>query len=505
MSGRQRWMSRILRPGSLRLQLLVRSLLVLAVLFVLIGFLQWLFMKDFLYRNKAEALNAQLISLPPDLFRLDGKLPGIHYPGRVRPESPLLFQPGFSLILINQAGEVQTVTDDEDSSINLEETPMLSAEKYNNIRKRLSAGERHSYYMLKAANGKEYMAVFRMAGRPDDKNGSLLQAAIETESLRNQLVTQLAIFASLAAAALIAGLLLYLPLLRRTLEPLSKVVQAAELTDAGNLNTRLPVQQGQLEIDTLSVAFNSMLARLDTAFEQERSTNERMRRFLADASHELRTPLTSLHGFIEVLQRGAATDKEQLMRALSSMRSESERINKLVGDLLQLVRLDQSAPLKLEPASVDLLLKEMEPQLAILSGDRRCTVHAQDQIIVNMDSDKMKQVVLNVFHNAVQHTDSVEGVIEVRLSGSRDTANIEIRDNGCGIAPGHLPHIFERFYRGDESRTRAKGGGTGLGLAITQSIVEAHRGCIEVTSSLEKGSTFRISLPLYKDDKSSNQ
>ncbi|REK76003.1 sensor histidine kinase [Paenibacillus paeoniae] len=487
---------RKLRPGSLRLQLLVRSLLVLAALFILIGTLQFLFMRDFLYRNKAEALNAQLMSLPPELFRLDGKEPGIRHHGKVRPDSPLLFQPGFSLIIIDSAGEAQAVT--EEGSLDSRETPLLGIKGYSEIRKKLQAGERPDYQLITADNGTQYMAVFRKASRPGDKDGSLLQAAVETESLRKQLLIQVAIFAALAAAALIAGLLLYLPLLRRTLHPLSKVVRAAELTDAGSLNTRLPERQGQSEIDFLSEAFNSMLVRLDTAFEQERATNKRMRRFIADASHELRTPLTSLHGFIEVLLRGAAADREQLMRALASMKTESERVNKLVEDLLQLVRLEQTAPLKLEPARLDLLLKEMEPQLALLAGNRLCVVRVTNKVTALIDRDKLKQVVLNLFHNAVQYTDAETGVIEIILGDSGEVAHLEVRDNGPGIAPAHLAHIFERFYRGDESRSRARGG-TGLGLAITQSIIEAHHGHIGVDSRIGEGTSFLISLPLSYD------
>ncbi|RJX41333.1 HAMP domain-containing protein [Paenibacillus pinisoli] len=487
---------RLLRPQSLRLQLLVRSLLVLAALFLLIGILQFLFMKDFLYRNKAEALNTQLMSLPPDLFRLDIKEPGIRHPGKIRPDSPLLFQPGFSLVVIDQSGAAQSVI--EGGSIDPKETPLLSAEAYNGIRQRLQAGERPGYQLITAAGGREYMAVFRIVGRPGDKDGGVLQAAVETESLRSQLLTQVAIFASLAAAALVAGLLLYLPLLRRTLHPLSKVVQAAELTDAGSLNTRLPERQGQSEIDSLSEAFNNMLMRLDAAFEQERATNERMRRFIADASHELRTPLTSLHGFIEVLLRGAAADREQLMRALGSMKTESERVNKLVEDLLQLVRLDQPAPLKLEPARLDLLLAEMEPQLDLLADNRRYSLQIRDSVTARIHRDKLKQVVLNLFHNAVQHTDAKLGEIEVILSDNGDTASLEVRDNGSGIPPAHLPHIFERFYRGEESRSRARGG-TGLGLAITHSIIEAHHGHIKVVSNTGEGASFIITLPLYRE------
>ncbi|MEK3882765.1 ATP-binding protein [Paenibacillus sp. PL2-23] len=479
-------------PGSLRYQLLIRSLLVLAALFVLVGALQYLFIQDFLYRNKAESLRAQLFALPPDLMMGRGDDTG-RRPGRIRSESPLLFQPGFSLVFIDELGQATAVGEDSDHQWNNGSPPLFSKEEYDDIRQQLRSRNRAEYRLIDTEQG-EQLAVFRLAGIGGSRDPELIQAAVETESLRSQLLAQVGIFAGLALCAGVAGLALYLALLRRTLAPLSRIAQAAELTDSGNLHARLPGPQGQAEIDSLSEAFNGMLERLNDSFVLERAMNERMRRFIADASHELRTPLTSIQGFIDVLQRGAATKPEQLQRALASMKSESERVNKLVEDLLQLAKLDQTPSLTLEATNLSALLTAMEPQLLVLAGSRKLYCSYEEGAMARVNPDKLKQVILNLFHNAVQHTDPVTGCIQLRLRTVDEQILMLCKDNGSGISPEHLPHIFERFFRSDHSRTRSTGG-TGLGLAITRSIIEAHHGRIEVASKPGEGSCFTVILP----------
>jgi two-component system OmpR family sensor kinase len=302
------------------------------------------------------------------------------------------------------------------------------------------------------------------------------------------------IFAALSAAALLAGIGLYLPVIRRTLVPLSRMVSAVQRTDAGTLNERLPTGQGQEEIDQLANSFNGMLHRLDDSFRAEREAKEQMVRFIADASHELRTPLTSIHGFLEVLLRGAMNKPEQLQSALTSMHGESKRINKLVEDLLLLAKLDRAPQLTFKDTSLDELIREMEPQLRMLAGKREILISLQPQVRGLYDPDKIKQVVLNLFHNAVQHTDPDSGRISLILAGHKDTAELSVRDNGSGIPEEHLPHVFDRFYRSESSRTR-RSGGAGLGLSISKSLIEAHGGDIRVESTLGEGTTFAFRLP----------
>lgn len=290
------------------------------------------------------------------------------------------------------------------------------------------------------------------------------------------------------------GLLALLPVLRRTLIPLSNMVDTAAQIDAGNLDRRFPTQQGQVEVDRLAESFNGMLHRLEVTFSAEKETQEQMRRFIADASHELRTPLTSIHGFLEVLLRGAANQPEQLETALQSMHSESLRLNKLVEDLLLLSKLDRTPYAELEVGYLDQTLMEMEPQLRILAGERRLVLTIQPDLECRFNPDQIKQVVLNLFQNAVQHTDSFEGVIRVSLLKAHEKVQLVIQDNGPGISPEHINHIFERFYRSDNSRNRREGG-AGLGLSITKAIVEGHGGTIQVSSKVGEGTRVQVTFP----------
>ncbi|WP_169082643.1 sensor histidine kinase [Paenibacillus sp. PL91] len=498
--------ARLLAPGSLRYQLLNRSLLILAALLLLIGVLQYVIMKDFVFKNKAESLNAQVMSMPMDWFMdeatlnegMDGKrseqgnatidnAPSDR-PSRNHRDSPMFYQPGLSIVLIGQDGTITDVSKDTTAS-----APLLSEKQYGQISNQLQARKQVDYQIVDNAQGKEQLVVFRLAGPPGRAAG-IIQVSTETDSLKQLLMTQLAIFTGLSALALAAGLALYLPLLRRTLRPLSHVVLAVQHTDAGSLTKRIPASHGQEEIDRLSEAFNGMLERLDISFESERKTTEKMRRFIADASHELRTPLTSIHGFLEVLLRGAASNPDQLHRALTSMQLESRRINKLVEDLLALAKLDQDPQLQLADTRLDELLREMEPQLQLIAGSRKVELAPLPRVSGRFHADKLKQVVLNLFLNAVQHTDSESGTISISLAQHNNQAELTVADNGIGIQAEHLPHLFERFYRSESSRTR-KNGGAGLGLSITQSIVDAHQGIIEVTSHPNEGTTFRIVLP----------
>jgi len=252
--------------------------------------------------------------------------------------------------------------------------------------------------------------------------------------------------------------------------------------------------QGQAEIDRLAHSFNRMLGRLEQSFLAEQEAKEQMRRFVADASHELRTPLTSIHGFLEVLLRGAAKQPEQLEQSLQSMFGESRRLGKLVQDLLLLANLDRTPELSKTPTDLNQVLAEMEPQLRVLSHNRSVRLDLHPIPTLALDADKMKQVVLNLVHNAVQHTDPEEGRIVIATKSGLDGVTLSVADNGAGIAPEHLAHLFDRFYRIDESRSRIHGG-TGLGLAITKSIVEHHGGTIQARSAAGEGSTFLVLLP----------
>lgn len=482
-------------PTSLRTQLLSRSLIVLALLLVLIGALQYVLMKNALFRNQAAALSLQARSIPVELWGPDRE-PRNRPAGRnneALPENPrqedrpMFFLPNMSIAKIETDGSYTDLAADNGLS-----APQLTAEAYSAILEKFQERQPIPYEVIDNAEGTEQIIVFRPYGNPSSPSGAL-QLGLDTQPLHAVLLRQLLIFAVLAVLAMAAGVALYLPLLRRTLHPLNRMVETVERTDAGNLAERFPAVQGQREIDRLAESFNGMLKRLEDAFETEREAKEQMRRFIADASHELRTPLTSIHGFLEVLGRGAADNPEQLHTALSSMHGESKRMKKLVEDLLLLAKLDRKPELHLQETRLDQLLLEMEPHLRMLAQGRSVTIQAVP-VLCRCDPDKIKQVIYNLFHNAVQHTDSATGRITLTVNKTKDHAVLLVGDNGAGIPEEHLPHLFERFYRIDESRTRQHGG-AGLGLSITQSIIAAHGGQISVDSTVNQGTVFRAEWP----------
>jgi two-component system OmpR family sensor kinase len=477
------WFKRIKRfflPVSLRYQLLSRSLFILAGLLLLIGLFQYVLMHDFIYKNKAMNMRDAIANFPRNAWE---QLTGNTTNDKIIRRPP--FVVGSSIAFIDLNGNDTALPGPDDVM-----PPKLSANEYINALEKKSA---LNYLIVTDSNKEEQLVLLQ----PVIDHGRLIgivQVNTGTKQLKEILLRQLLTFLMLSTTALILGLLTFLPVLRKTLVPLSTMVDTVEKIDGGNLTERFPDHQGQLEIDRLAISFNGMLERLEYSFESEKEAKEQMRRFIADASHELRTPLTSIHGFLEVLLRGAASQPEQLDKALRSMYGESERINKLVQDLLLLAKLDQTPHMELQYGPLDDVIHDMEPQLRLLAGRRNVSFTIHPNLNCRFDPDKMKQVVLNLYYNAVQHTDADLGSINITLKSAFNGVIIAIQDNGTGIPREHLPYLFDRFYRSDSSRTR-KYGGSGLGLSITKSIIEAHSGSIRVESSEGHGSTFTVWLP----------
>jgi signal transduction histidine kinase len=176
------------------------------------------------------------------------------------------------------------------------------------------------------------------------------------------------------------------------------------------------------------------------------------------------------------------------------MHSESQRLNKLVHDLLLLSKLDRTIHGDLHIGSLDAVIKAMEPQLHILARNRKLSLSIEPDLQCRFDTDQMKQVILNLFQNAVQHTDPTTGHIQIAVTKQEEGVLLAVRDNGPGISETNLPYVFDRFYRSDSSRTRQYGG-AGLGLSITKAIVDAHGGTISVISQEGEGSQFQVWLP----------
>ncbi|HEY2493405.1 MAG TPA: ATP-binding protein [Paenibacillus sp.] len=475
---------RLFVPHSLRFHLLSRSLILLAILLLFIGVSQFLLMKDFIYKNKASSIQTQIMSTPPNVWEQIKRNSPTSSGGQFR--FPFLFLQDSTLAFIDTTGHYTNLTRTDAT-----QPPKLTKEEYEQS---MNRKHRLDYRIFTDSTGnKQLLVLQRVEGRGGISG--LVQVSVDTKPLNDLLLRQLIIFLTLSLLALICGVLLFIPVLRKTLVPLSNIVEAVEQIDAGKLDTRFPAVQGQLEIDLLAASFNNMLIRLGASFEAEKEAKEQMRRFVADASHELRTPLTSIHGFLEVLLRGAMNQPEQLQKSLKSMHTESERMNKLVQDLLLLAKLDRSPHILLTEGALDVVMMEMEDQLVMLAGERKVQLRITPNCRCLFNEDKMKQVILNLFQNAVHHTDAEQGVIELSLKyDPNGGVRLEIQDNGSGISEENLPHVFDRFYRSDTSRTR-KYGGAGLGLSITKTIVAIHGGSLNVSSIDGEGSVFIVWLP----------
>lgn len=273
----------------------------------------------------------------------------------------------------------------------------------------------------------------------------------------------------------------------RALAPISTLTRVAtEITRADDLSRRIPTQSiSNDEVGRLVVAFNDTLERLEQLFTTQR-------RFLADVSHELRTPLTVIKGNLSLMRRMKEVDEE----SLSSIGEEVDRLTRLVGDLLLLAQAETGRlPLQLGPVALDELLLDVVQQLQQLAGDRRLVVSEIDEVQITGDRDRLRQVLLNLIGNAIQYTPAGSKVY-LRLSKNETTGRLEVTDTGPGIPPEDLPHIFERFYRGERSRKRSPGSGFGLGLSIAYWIVKNHNGTIEAQSQEGSGTTFIVRLPL---------
>jgi signal transduction histidine kinase len=290
-------------------------------------------------------------------------------------------------------------------------------------------------------------------------------------------------------AVLFSGIVVWFTL-GQTLKPLEAITDTVEqINRADDLSRRIPYQGPEDdEIGNLVGSFNQTLEALFTS----------QQRLLADVSHELRTPLTVIKGNVDLMRRMKSLDEE----SLTSIDQEAGRLTRLVGGLLLLAQAETGKlALNMKPVELDLLLTEVFQEMSILAGNRvHIRLNEIDQAYVNGDRDRLKQVFINLVANAVQYTPQ-GGEVFLSLEKVGGQARIIVRDTGPGIPAEDLPHIFERFYRAEKSRTRRETTGFGLGLSIANWIVERHGGRIEVNSQDGKGTTFAIWLPLYTDKK----
>lgn len=286
------------------------------------------------------------------------------------------------------------------------------------------------------------------------------------------------------------------------LRPLWRVTDAAQAIAIGDLKQRerLPLRlPPQDEIDRLAGSLNEMANKLECAQNTQHASEERLRRFFSDASHQLRTPLTSIRGFTELLMRGAKDDTEISTRILERMKHENERMTNLINDLLTLARLDDKNQLKLTYIDlIELAIESLEQIRARASDDHQISldIKTNARLGLQADRERIKQLFFILLDNALKygHSDS-NRTITLQLNKQDEEVTIVVKDNGKGIAPEDLEHIFDAFYRGRHHSAMTPSVGSGLGLTIASAIVRAHNGTITAYSSVEHGTQFKVILP----------
>lgn len=339
-------------------------------------------------------------------------------------------------------------------------------------------------------------ADFRVRVEALPFGGTLLVAAPldDVEATLGRLVlVEVVVSLSVVAALVALGLLL----VRLGLRPLRAIEETAGAIAAGDLSRRIEDTSERTEVGRLGRALNAMLAQIERAFAERTASEERLRRFVSDASHELRTPLAAVQAYAELFARGARDRPADLERAMTGIERESRRMGVLVDDLLLLARLDQGRPLAREEVDLAAVAAEAVDAARAVDPARPLALDAPAPVVVEGDPVRLRQVADNLLANVRAHT--LPGTpARVSVSRDGDGAVLEVADEGSGMPSAVAAHAFERFYRGDPSRSR-DAGGSGLGLAIVEAIARAHGGTASVVSEPGRGASFRVRVPARPD------
>lgn len=334
------------------------------------------------------------------------------------------------------------------------------------------------------------LAVYTMAVRDNDVDLGILQVAQSTASLAKTLRQLLLTIAWLLLVFLPASTIGGYFLAARLLKPIDTMTRTARRFSAENLSARIGLPPTDDELGRLAVTFDEMLERVERTFTS-------YRKFTADASHELRTPVAVMRAILSVTARRTRSVEEYQV-ALADLAKVADRLEILVSDLLFLSRLDSEASPALNRVDLGDLLRGLTESLLPLARGKGLgfSCVAEGELRLLGDEDALLHALGNVVDNAIKYTD--DGSVTLRASRVGDDAVIEVRDTGVGIAAADLPHIFDRFFRAEESRTAP---GSGLGLAISKAILEKHGGGISARSESGKGTVVMIRLPLDRETK----
>jgi two-component system OmpR family sensor kinase len=295
------------------------------------------------------------------------------------------------------------------------------------------------------------------------------------------------------AVVLLIGLGVFV-VVRRGLRPIEAMARQADLISGGDLTERVATHNPRTEVGKLGAALNGMLGRIDASQQQ-------MRRFFGDASHELRTPLASLRANAQLYQQGAVQNPDEVDEVMDRIVLETRRMGRLVDDMLRLARLGQHPDQFREPVDVTAVVTGCAERARIADPARTWQVRVADGLTVTGDQELLRRAVDNLMMNVLVHTPA-DTAGTITASGGGDGVTIEVSDDGPGVPPDQLPHIFERFYR---AGTRAGGSGSGLGLAIAAEVASAHGGTAQAAPVSPHGLRVTLTLPVRSAPRSESE
>jgi len=353
---------------------------------------------------------------------------------------------------------------------------------------------------ISAHNGKPFTLEtpgtdFRVVALPFSNGQGTIIAAKSLGELDRTIAKLRFLFLLISLILLLIILIAARSVIRVGLRPLEDVEVTAEEIAQGNLSARLPDADPATEVGRLVTSLNTMLSRIEESFSVQTQSENKLRRFVADASHELRTPITAIRGFSELHRQGAVTGQRETSELIGRIENESKRMGSLVEDLLLLARLDQAREMDSKPVDINKVVEE-----AVISARAAGPNHPVELISSNGeiftlgDESRIHQVVANLLANARAHTPAGTPItVSVRTSDAG--VEISVADKGPGLSDEDQKKIFERFYRADTSRVRTGSDGSGLGLSIVDAVMRAHGGTATVKSKLGEGATFSLLFP----------
>jgi two-component system OmpR family sensor kinase len=341
------------------------------------------------------------------------------------------------------------------------------------------------------ANGADFRAVARTL----PGNAGTLVAAQSLEELDNTVSRLGYLFFFISLILLILMAVAARTVVKVGLRPLEDAEKTAEEIAAGNLSARMPEASPDTEVGRLVSSLNTMLSRIEEAFSVRTESEDKLRRFVADASHELRTPITAIRGFSELHRQGAVKGESETKELIARIEGESKRMGSLVEDLLLLARLDQAREMDSKPLDIVSVVADVVASAQVSGPDHPITLIAPNtELFMLGDEVRIHQVIANLLANARAHTPATTP-IAVMITSNDSEVSISVADKGPGLSEIDQQRIFERFYRADGSRSRTGDDGSGLGLSIVDAVMRAHGGNVSVESKLGEGSKFTLVFP----------